>query len=143
MEKDSNLLTKYFLPSYFKIIGLVLIVISITVLIFAALVKSYLQFFPASNVILMYNRISFLCGISLVVFSREKNENEETDRIRLQALTLSLAASVLLLLALEIINIFNNNAPVYAVDFMIIEMCIYYIIFRFKDRSFLKTKTDK
>ena len=143
MEKDSNLPTKYFLPSYFKIIGLVLILISITVLIFAALIKSYLQFFPASSVILMYNRIAFLCGISIVVFSKEKEENLEVQTARLNALILSLFISFLLLIILEIINVFNNNAPVYAVDFMIIEMCIYYIIFRFKDRSYLKIKTDR
>ena len=128
---DSNLFTKYSLPSYFKIIGLVVILISLLVLVFAAFIKSYLVFFPASNIILMYNRISFLCGLSLVVFSREREENDETDKARLVALIFSMAASVLLLVVIEIINVFNNNSPIYAIDFMIIEMCLYYIIFIF------------
>ncbi len=128
---DSNLFTKYSLPSYFKIIGLVVILISLLVLVFAAFIKSYLVFFPASNIILMYNRISFLCGLSLVVFSREREENDETDKARLVALIFSMAASVLLLVVIEIINVFNNNSPIYAIDFMIIEMCLYYIIFKF------------
>jgi len=128
---DSNLFTKYSLPSYFKIIGLVVILISLLVLVFAAFIKSYLVFFPASNIILMYNRISFLCGLSLVVFSREREEDDETDKARLVALIFSMAASVLLLVVIEIINVFNNNSPIYAFDFMIIEMCLYYIIFIF------------
>ncbi|MGA7838214.1 MAG: hypothetical protein WB996_09620 [Ignavibacteriaceae bacterium] len=128
---DSNLFTKYSLPSYFKIIGLVVILISLLVLVFAAFIKSYLVFFPASNIILMYNRISFLCGLSLVVFSREREEDDETDKARLVALIFSMAASVLLLVVIEIINVFNNNSPIYAIDFMIIEMCLYYIIFKF------------
>ncbi|HKJ80526.1 MAG TPA: hypothetical protein VJ954_00780 [Ignavibacteriaceae bacterium] len=128
----SNLFTKYSFPSYFKIIGLVVILISMLVLIFAALIKSYIVVFPVSNIILMYNRLSFLCGLSLVIFSREREENEETDKARLVALIFSMAASILLLIIIEIINVFSNNSPIYAVDFMIIEMCIYYIKFKFK-----------
>jgi len=129
---NSNLFTKYSLPSYFKIIGLVVILISMLVLIFAALIKSYIVVFPASNIILMYNRLSFLCGLSLVIFSREREENEETDKARLVALIFSMAASILLLIIIEIINVFSNNSPIDAVDFMIIEMCIYYIKLKFK-----------
>lgn len=132
MEKNADPVSRYFLPPYFKIIGLVLILISLMILIFAALIKSYLQFLPAANVILIYNRISFLCGISLVVFSGEKEETERIRQLRYEALILSLVISVLLLVVLEIINVFNNNSPIYAVDFMIIEMCVYYIIFRLK-----------
>jgi len=128
----SNLFTKHSFPSYFKIIGLVVILISMLVLIFAALIKSYIVVFPVSNIILMYNRLSFLCGLSLVIFSREREENEETDKARLVALIFSMAASILLLIIIEIINVFSNNSPIYAVDFMIIEMCIYYIKFKFK-----------
>ena len=132
MDNVSNSATKFFLASYFKIIGLVLIIISILVLVFTALVKSYLYFFPAAHQVIMFNRLSFVCGLSLVIFSKEKTENEDTDKSRLNALIFSLAVSILILLIIEIINILNEQVPLYAVDLIIIEMCIYYIFFRLK-----------
>jgi len=135
MEDPSNSFTKYFLPSYFKIIGFVLLIISIIVLVFAALVKSYLDFFPAAHQVLMFNRLSFVCGLSLVIFSKEKTENAETQQSRLNALIISLAVTTLTVVVFEIINILNRQIPLYAVDFLIIEMCIYYIFFRVSDKT--------
>lgn len=127
--------TKYFFPSYFKIIGLVLIIVSIIVLVFAAVVKAYLEFFPAAHQVLMFNRLSFVCGLSLVIFSKEKTENAETQQSRLNALIISLAVTTLTVVVFEIINILNRQIPLYAVDFLIIEMCIYYIFFRVSDKT--------
>jgi len=132
MDTVSNSVTKFFLPGYFKIIGLVLIIISILVLVFAALVKYYLYFFPEAHQVLMFNRLSFVCGLSLVIFSKEKTENEETYKAKFNAFVFSLVASVFILIVLEIVNIVNAQVPLYAVDFLIIEMCVYYIFFRLK-----------
>ena len=133
MESNSNTYSRYFLPSYFKIIGLVLVLISILVLVFAALVRTCLYIFPAAHQVLLFNRLSFVCGLSLVIFSKEKNENKETDEARFKAFIVSLAASIVLLIIFEIINTLNSNLPIYAVDFIIIQMCIYYIFFRIKN----------
>lgn len=133
MDSETTNYVKYFLPSYFRIIGLVLVLVSIIILVFAALVKSYLDFLPAAHLILMYNRLSFIFGLSLMVFSREREEKEETQKARFNALIFSLLAGITLLIILEIINILNNNVPVNAVDFMIIQMCLYYIFFRLKN----------
>ena len=133
MGKASDSFTKIFLPSYFKIIGLVLIIISILVLVFSALLKSYLDFFPAAQRLLMYNRLSLVCGLSLIIFSKEKAENEQTQILRFNAFVFSLGLSILILIVFEVINIQNNQVPLYAVDFLIIEMCAYYIYFRYKN----------
>lgn len=132
MDSDTENFTKYFLPSYFKIIGIVLIIISILILLLASLIKYYFAVFPAAHFVLMFNRLSFVAGLSFVIFSKEKEENEEVNRIRLNALIFTIAVSTFTLLVLEFINLLNNNAPVDAIDFMIIEMCVYYIIFRLK-----------
>jgi hypothetical protein len=133
MGTASNSFTKFFLPSYFKIIGLVLIIISILVLVFAALVKSYVDFFPAARQLLMCNRLSLVFGLSLIIFSKEKTENEETQELRFNAFVFSLGASVLILIVFEVINIFNNQVPLNAVDFLVIEMCAYYIFFKIQN----------
>lgn len=133
MKSSSSLYVKFFFPSYFRIVGLVLIVISIMILVFAAFVKTYLDFIPAAHFVLMYNRLSFVLGLSLVIFSKEKVESEETQEIRLNAFIFSLAAAVFLLLFFELVNMLNNNEPVQAVDFIIIEMCVYYLFFKLKN----------
>ena len=133
MGNTSDSFIKFFLPSYFKIIGLVLIIISILVLVFAALLKSYLDFFPVTQQLLMFNRISLVCGLSLIIFSKEKTENEETQKLRFNAFVFSIGASILIVIVFEVINIFNKQVPLYAVDFLIIEMCAYYIYFRFNN----------
>ncbi len=130
MESDSKLFTKYFFPSYFKIIGLILVTISILALLFAALIRSYLDFFPAAGQILITVRLSLVCGLSLIIFSKEKSESEETDKSRFNALLFSVAASVFIFIILEVINIFYYQVLLSAVDFFIIEMCLYYIFFR-------------
>ena len=135
MNTSPDSFTKYFLPSYSKIIGLVLIIISIIVLIFTALVKSYIYFFPASHQVLMFNRLSFVCGLSLIIFSREKAENEETYKARFNAFVFSLWASILIIIIFEVINILNNQVTLSAVDFLIIEMCIYYVFFRVTQKT--------
>lgn len=132
MNTSPDSFTKYFLPSYSKIIGLVLIIISIIVLIFAAIVKSYLDFFPAARSILMFNRLSFICGLAFIIFSKEKSEDEQTYKSRFNAFVFSLWASILIIIIFEVINILNKQVQLSAVDFMIIEMCIYYVFFRFK-----------
>ncbi|MGA8263854.1 MAG: hypothetical protein WB779_05390 [Ignavibacteriaceae bacterium] len=132
MENTKGSITKYFLPSYFRIVGLVLIIVSIIVLVFATIVKAYYEFFPAAHQMLMFNKLSFVCGLSLIIFSKEKSENDEINKSRFNALAFSLAASVLILIVFEVINILNSQAPLYAVDFLIIEMCVYYIFFRMK-----------
>ena len=138
MNNRSDSFTRYFLPSYSKIIGIVLIVVSIIVLIFTALVKSYFDFFPAAHSILILNRLSFICGLAFIVFSKEKSENEETTKSRFNAFVFSLWASILIIIIFEVINILNNQVQLSAVDFMIIEMCIYYIFFRAKSSSSFK-----
>ena len=132
MNTSPDSFTKYFLPSYSKIIGLVLIIISIIVLIFAAIVKSYLDFFPAAHSILMFNRLSFICGLAFIIFSKEKSEDEQTYKSRFNAFVFSLWASILIIIIFEVINILNNQVQLSAVDFMIIEMCLYYVFFRLK-----------
>ena len=143
MSNYPDSFTKYFLPSYFKIIGIVLIIISIIVLIFATVFKFYLDFFSAAHLILMFNRLSFICGLSFIIFSKEKSENEETEKNRFNALVFSIAISALILVILEIINILNKQVPINAVDFLIIEMCVYYIFFRFKGPFLLKNKNGQ
>jgi hypothetical protein len=133
MDNVTNSFTKYFLPSYFKIIGLVLVVISIIVLIFAAIVRTYLDFFPAAHRVLMFNKVSLVCGLSFIIFSKGKRENEEIDKSRFNALVFSVAASVLIIVLLEVINIFNYQVQLFATDFLIIEMCLYYIFFSVQD----------
>jgi hypothetical protein len=133
MDNVSNSFIKIFLPSYFKIIGIVLIIISILVLVFAALVKSYVDFFPAAQQLLMLNRLSLVCGLSLIIFSKEKAENEETLKSRFNAFVFSLGVSTLILIVFEVLNILNHQVPLFAVDFLIIEMCVYYVFFRFKN----------
>lgn len=133
MGNGSYSFTKFFLPSYFKIIGLVLIIISILVLVFTALLMSYLDFFPAAQQLLMFNRLSLVCGLSLIIFSKEKAENEETQKLRFNAFVFSMGASILIVIVFEVINILNKQVPLYAVDFLIIEMCAYYIYFRFNN----------
>lgn len=133
MGNTSDSFIKFFLPSYFKIIGLVLIIISILVLVFTLLLKSYLDFFPASQQLLMFNRLSLVCGLSLIIFSKEKTENEETQILRFNAFVFSMGASILIVIVFEVINILNKQVPLYAVDFLIIEMCAYYIYFRFNN----------
>jgi hypothetical protein len=133
MDNVSDSFTKFFLPSYFKIIGLILIIISILVLVFSALLKSYLDFFPAAQRLLMFNRLSLVFGLTLIIFSKEKTENAETQKLRFNAFVFSLGASILILIVFEVVNILNNQVPLYAVDFLIIEMCAYYIYFRFKN----------
>lgn len=133
MGNTSVSFIKFFLPSYFKIIGLVLIIISILVLVFTLLLKSYLDFFPASQQLLMFNRLSLVCGLSLIIFSKEKTENEETLILRFNAFVFSMGASILIVIVFEVINILNKQVPLYAVDFLIIEMCAYYIYFRFNN----------
>jgi hypothetical protein len=132
MENTKGSITKYFLPSYFRIVGLVLIIVSIIVLVFATIVKAYYEFFPAAHQMFMFNKLSFVCGLSLIIFSKEKSENDEINKSRFNALVFSLAASVLILIVFEVINILNSQAPLYAVDFLIIEMCVYYIFYRMK-----------
>ena len=132
MNSRSDSFTKYFLPPYSKIIGLVLIIISIFVLIFAAIVKSYLDFFPTAHSILMFNRLSFICGLAFIIFSKEKSEDEETFKSRFNAFVFSLGTTILIIIIFEVINILNKQIQLSAVDFVIIEMCIYYIFFRFK-----------
>lgn len=132
METDPGNYSKYLLPYYFRVIGLVVIIISIMILVFAAIIKFYLVILPGSHLVLIYNRISFVGGLGLLVFSREKKENESTLKTRYSALFISLAVSIILLVVLEIFNINNNNAQLDAIDFLIIEMCVYYILFRLK-----------
>lgn len=133
MDNVSDSLTKFFLPFYFKIIGLILIIISFLVLVFSALLKSYLDFFPAAQRLLMFNRLSLVFGLTLIIFSKEKTENAETQKLRFNAFVFSLGASILIVIVFEVVNILNNQVSLYAVDFLIIEMCAYYIYFRFKN----------
>ena len=133
MEKQTNSFTKYFLPSYFKIVGLVFVIVAIIILIFAALLNSYLVFSPASHTIIMFSRLVIVGGLSLIIFSKEKSEREETDKIRLNSLIFSLAASVIILLVFGIVNVLNSQVPLYAVDYLIIQMCVYYIFFRIQN----------
>jgi len=132
METGSGNYSKYLLPSYFRIIGLVVIIISIFILVFATIIKSYLILLPGSHLILNYNRMSFVGGLALLVFSKETEENETTIRSRYGALFISLAFSIVLLMVLELVNINNNNVRLDAIDFLIVEMCVYYIIFKLK-----------
>lgn len=71
-------------------------------------------------------------GLALLVFSKETEENETTIRSRYGALFISLAFSIVLLMVLELVNINNNNVRLDAIDFLIVEMCVYYIIFKLK-----------
>lgn len=132
MNSSPDSFTRYFLPSYSKIIGIVLIVVSIIVLIFTALIKTYFDFFPAAHSILILNRLSFICGLAFIIFSKEKSENEETDKSRFNAFVFSLGATILMVIIFEVINVFNKQIQLSAVDFLIIEMCVYYIFFRVK-----------
>jgi Ca2+/Na+ antiporter len=83
----------------------------------------------------MFNKLSFVCGLSLIIFSKERSENDETNKLRFNAFVFSMAASVLILIVFEIMNILNKQVPLYALDFLIIEMCVYYIFFRFKKQA--------
>ena len=130
MEKYTHSFTKYFLPNYFRIIGLVLIIVAIIILFFAALLNSYLVFFPVSHTVTMFNRLVIVAGLSLIIFSKEKSELEETDKIRLNSLIFSIAAGVVILLVFEVVNILNSQVPLDAVDYLIVQMCIYYIFFK-------------
>jgi hypothetical protein len=94
---------------------------------------SYLDFFPAAQQLLMFNRLSLVCGLSLIIFSKERTENEETQKLRFNAFVFSMGASILIVIVFEVINILNKQVPLYAVDFLIIEMCAYYIYFRFNN----------
>ena len=132
MENGTINYSKYLLSSFFRIIGFVFVIMSLLVLFFSAIIKSYLYFLPDAHIVLMYNRISFVIGLAFIIFSREKEEDGNAQRIRYRALLFSLMVSVMLLIIVEMINILNNNVPINAVDFMIIEMCVYYIIFRLK-----------
>lgn len=132
MNNVANDHFKYLLSPYFRIVGFVFIIVSIIVLILSAMIKSYFYILPDAQLILMYNRLSFLAGLSFIIFSGEKVESDETRKARYNALILSLAVSAVLLFVIEVVNVFNNNAPVNAVDFMIIEMCNYYIFFRLR-----------
>ena len=132
MENAPDSFVKFFLPAYFKIIGLVLIIVSIIVLVFAAVVKTYIDFFPAAHNILMFNRLSLIFGLASIVFSREKSENEETGKARFNSFVFSLGATFLIVVIFEVIHILKNQVQLSAVDFLIIEMCIYYIFFRLK-----------
>lgn len=76
--------------------------------------------------------MSFVGGLALLVFSKETEENETTIRSRYGALFISLAFSIVLLMVLELVNINNNNVRLDAIDFLIVEMCVYYIIFKLK-----------
>ena len=133
MEKHTHSFTEYFLPHYFKIVGLVLIIVAIIILIFVALLNSYLVFFPTSHTIMMFNRLVIVGGLSLIIFSKEKFESEETNKTRLNSLIFSLAASAIILLVFEVVNVLNNQVPLYAVDYLIIQMCVYYIFFRIQN----------
>ena len=132
MESEKNNYTGYFLPPFFRITGFVIVLISIIILILASLIKTYLAVLPSSHLVLILDRVSIVTGLSLLIFSREKDENENTQKNRHSALLLSLLVSVVLIIILEIINVLQNDVPVYAIDFIIIEMCIYYIIFKLK-----------
>lgn len=123
---------KYYLPSFFKIAGIIIVVIALAILVFLLSVRYYFEMIPQATQIIMFDKFLFVSGLLLINFSNEKTENESTASARLQAFILSIVISIIIMMIFEFISFYNQQVPLQAIDFVIIQMCLYYIFFRLK-----------
>jgi len=122
----------FILPSIAKYVGYLLTIISIVLAIVLLMKeKSFADFFQNLDLKTNGVYVALLVGLSLITFTKQKNENDELLLKRSKSLMYALIVSVVYFLVFSFVNITLPLTTIPAIIFMDVFLIIYLLVFTF------------
>jgi glucose uptake protein GlcU len=126
----------FILPSIAKYVGYILIIISIVLAIVLLMKeKSFADFFQNLDLKTNGVYVALLVGLSLITFTKQKNENNELQLKRNKSLIYTLIVSVVYFLVFSFVNITLPLTTIPAIIFMDMFLLIYLLVFTFSENE--------
>jgi hypothetical protein len=132
MQKKKNKKDIPLFPAYFKLVGLILILLALVpAIIFISMLHTKLSI-PAKELFKTYTYDAFILGLFFIAWSRDKIEDELTFAIRLKSLVFAFFSIIFFVILTPLINFLlqvNDDLTARSVVFiMLIEyLGMYYL----------------
>ena len=126
----------FILPSIAKYVGYILTIISIVLAIVLLMKeKSFADFFHNLDLKTNAVYVALLVGLSLITFSKQKNESDDLLFKRSKSLMYALIISVLYFLVFSFVSITLPLTTIPAIIFMDVFLIIYLLVFTFSKNN--------
>ena len=113
------------LPNKFKLIGLILLIVTIPITFLVEFLFPYLKNHP--ELLKSSASILIMAGFALVIFSREKTEDEFIESCRLKSFALSFTIGITSYIINEVIHIIDSDSTK-TIFQSLFNQCLFYVV---------------
>lgn len=136
----------FLLPAGYRLAGYLILLFSLAVLLLTLLMKIFFSVDVDVNDPVRFAYLGIAAGLLLIASSAESIENYLIEKIRSESLLVSLIISTAFIIILEMIKAFTGKPQTSAVDFIIIMIALYILLFQYRLKkliNYLKKKEEE
>ena len=128
MERKRNKKDLVLLPRYFKLIGLIVMILAFVPATIAISMHIEMSM-PAKRLFKTCTFNAFILGLLFIAWSKDKVEDELTFAIRMRSMASTLIWGVLVVIISPLVDFFfNNDGPELNVQSLVMSMLLFYLL---------------